>query len=120
MISELVGRSPSPLVVEAPEQIEMTAALRPSGELMIHLLNNPTPLLPWHVADRKKYSELHTTFHALYEVNPIYDIRIQLNGYRARAARLPMQNRELPLVGAPAEITVPQVDLHEVVLVELK
>ena len=34
---------------------------------MIHLVNNPTPLLPWHVDDRSEYDELHTTYHALYE-----------------------------------------------------
>ena len=119
LTAELVGRSKSPLAVDAPEQIEMTAALRPSGELMIHLVNNPTPLLPWKVKDRNEYDELHTTYHALYEINPIRDVRITLNGYKVRSARLPLQNRELDLSGNPAIITVPQVDLHEVVLVEL-
>ena len=119
LTAELVGRSQSPLAVEAPEQIEMTAALHPSGELMIHLVNNPTPLLPWKVKDRNEYDELHTTYHALYEINPIRDVRITLNGYKVKSARLPLQNQKLDVTGDPAEITVPQVDLHEVVLVEL-
>ena len=119
LIAELVGGSQSPLVMEAPEQIEMTAALRPSGELMIHLVNNPTPLLPWKVKDRNEYDELHTTYHALYEINPIRDVRITLNGYKVKSAWLPLQNQKLDVTGDPAEITVPQVDLHEVVLVEL-
>ena len=119
LTAELVGHSQSPLVVEAPEQIEMTAALRASGELMIHLVNNPTPLLPWQVKDRKKYDELHTTYHALYEINPIRDVRIALNGYRVRSARLPLQNQKLDITVDPAKVTVPQVDFHEVVLVEL-
>ncbi len=97
----------------------MTAALRPSCELMIHLLNNPTPLLPWHVDERDDYDQLQTTYHALYEINPIYDVRIQLNGYKAESARLPLQNVELQVSGDPPEIIVPQVDVHEVVLVEL-
>ena len=119
LTAELVGRSQSPLAVEAPEQIEMTAALHPSGELMIHLVNNPTPLLPWKVKDRNEYDKLHTTYHALYEINPIRDVRITLNGYKVKSARLPLQNQKLDVTGDPAEITVPQVDLHEVVLVEL-
>ena len=119
LTAELVGRSQSPLAVEAPEQIEMTAALRPSGELMIHLVNNPTSLLPWKVRDRNEYDELHTTYHALYEINPIHDVRIALNGYRVKSARLPLQKQKLDITGDPAKITVPQVDLHEIVLVEL-
>ena len=118
-VAALAARSQPPLEVEAPEQIEMTAALRSSGELMIHLLNNPTPLLPWHVDERDDYDQLQTTYHALYEINPIYDMRIQLNNYRAKSARLPLQNVELQVSGDPPEIIVPQVDVHEVVLVEL-
>ena len=120
MIAELAGRNSAPVVVEAPEQIEMTAAVRPSGELMIHLVNNPTPLLPWRMdVDRREYDELHTTYHALYEINPIHDVTIRLNGYRARAARLPLNDQNLNLSGDPAVVTVPKIELHEVVLVEL-
>jgi hypothetical protein len=121
MIAELAGRCQAPVVVQAPEQIEMTAAVRASGELMIQLVNNPTPLLPWRMdGDRRAYDELHTTFHALYEINPIRDVRITLNGYRARSARLPLQDQKLEVAGDPGVITVPQVDLHEVVLIELE
>jgi hypothetical protein len=119
-VAALAQRSQPPVVVvEASEQIEMTAAMRPSGELMIHLLNNPTPLLPWHVDERDDYDQLQTTYHALYEINPIYDVRIRLNGYHATSARLPLHDVELKVAGDPVEITVPQVDVHEVVLVEL-
>ena len=115
----LAGSAGTPLAVEAPEVIEMTAAFRPSGELMIHLLNNPVPLLPWRVADRDQYDDLQATFHAPFEVNPIHEVRIRFNDLSPVSARLPLQGADLPISGTPATITVPKVDLHEVVLVEL-
>ena len=117
--AHLAGDAGPPLAVEAPETIEMTAVLRPSGELMIHLLNNPVPLLPWKVADRDQYDDLQATFHAPFEVNPVHDIRICFNDPGPRSARLPLQGADLPISGTPATITVPRVHLHEVVLVEL-
>src|SRR5438034_2249883 len=45
-VAHLVGRTPPPIEVEAPRVIEVTAALRSPKELMIHLLNNPTPVIP--------------------------------------------------------------------------
>jgi hypothetical protein len=98
----------------------MTAAFRPTGELMIHLLNNPVPLLPWQVTDRDRYDDLQATFHAPFEVNPIHEVRIRFGGLNPLSAHLPLQNADLPLSGAPATLTVPRVDLHEVVLVELE
>ncbi len=119
-VARLVKGDDPPLAVEAPEAIEMTAAFRPSGELMIHLLNNPVTLLPWRVADRDQYDDLQATFHAPFEVNPIYDVRICFNHPGPRSARLPLHGADLPISGTPATITVPRVDLHEVVLVELE
>ena len=120
LVAELAGRGQPPLTVTAPEQIEMTAVVRPSGELMIHLLNNPTPLHPWQVEDKDEYDQLHTTFHALHEINPVCDIRIRLDGLAAKSARLPLQDQDLPCSGTPPTIVVPKVELHEVVLVELE
>ena len=120
LVAHLAGEAGPPLAVEAPEVIEMTAAFRPTGELMIHLLNNPVPLLPWQVTDRDQYDDLQATFHAPFEVNPIHEVRIRFDGLNPLSARLPLQDADLPLSGAPAAITVPRVDLHEVVLVELE
>ena len=120
LVAHLAGEAEPPLAVEAPEVIEMTAAFRPTGELMIHLLNNPVPLLPWEVTDRDRYDDLQATFHAPFEVNPIHEVGIRFGGLNPLSARLPLQNADLPLSGAPATITVPRVDLHEVVLVELE
>jgi hypothetical protein len=70
------------------------------------------------VNNRDEYDDLHTTYHALYEINPIHDVRIRLNGYNAKAARLALSNEDLAVAGKPQTIVVPKVELHEVVLVE--
>ena len=120
-VAHLVGRAPAPIEVEAPEVIEMTAAYRPSGELMIHLLNNPLTIVPWKIeGTREDYDANQGIFHAPFEVNPIHDIRIRFNGLNPVSARLPLQQADLEISGHPATIVVPKVDLHEVVLVDVK
>lgn len=114
-VASLVRRKPPPLEVVAPEAIEFTAAMRPSGELMVHLLNNPTPVLPWEVAN----ADFVSTFLACAEVNPIRDVQISVNDFKVKAARLPLQRRDLAVTADPAVITVPRIDLHEVVLLTL-
>ena len=42
-VANLVKRTKPPIGIEAPEA---TAAIRPSGELMVRLVNNPTPIIP--------------------------------------------------------------------------
>ena len=119
-VAHLVGRAPAPLEVEAPEVIEMAAAYRPSGELMIHLLNNPLPIVPWKIeGTREDYDENQGLFHAPFEVNPIHDIAIRFIGLKVKSARLPLQATNLAVSGATPTVVVPKVDLHEVVLVEL-
>ena len=102
-----------------PEAIEMTASHRGANALMIHLLNNPTPLLPWRIANRKQNDEETTTFLSLREVNPIHNIRVRLNDFTVKSARLPLQGTDLEVSGnAAATVMVPTVSLHEVLLVE--
>ncbi len=116
-VAHLVGRTPAPIAVEAPEVIEMTAAYRPSGELMIHLLNNPVGVVPWKIeGTREDYDETQGLFHAPFEVNPIHDILIRFNELKPLSARLPLQDVDLEISG-DAAIVVPRVDLHEVVCV---
>ena len=115
-VAHLVGCTPAPIEVEAPEVIEMTAAYRPSGELMIHLLNNPVGVVPWKIeGTREDYDETQGLFHAPFEVNPIHDILIRFNELKPLSARLPLQDVDLEISG-DAAIVVPRVDLHEVVL----
>ena len=114
-LSSLIRRTPAPIQVEAPGAIELTAAIRPSGELMIHLLNNPSPPFPPQIDGDEIYR-----YYFTQEVVPVHDIRIRLNGFRGKTARLPLQDLSLEIAGSPQEIVVPKVELHEVVLVELE
>ena len=114
-VDYLVKKMRSPIEIKAPEAIEVTAAHRSSRELMIHLVNNPTPLLPWRTGDNQDM----TTFFALKEVNPIYNISIRFNDFKVKSARLPLQDSFLEVTGDPAEVVIPKVDLHEVLLVEV-
>ena len=122
-VANLVKRTKPPVEIEAPEAIEATAAIRPSGELMVHLVNNPTPLLPWEIrdhADAAEQREHMTSFFALQEVNPIHDIKISFNAFKVNSARLPLQDKYLKAVGKPATAIVQKVELHEVLLVDLE
>lgn len=119
LIANLVQRTTPPIQFEMPEAIEVTAAHRGANELMIHLLNNPTPLLPWRIANREKHDAEMTTFLSLREVNPIHNIRIHFNNVAVKAARLPLQEINLEVSeNAAATVVVPTVNLHEVLLVE--
>ena len=118
LVANLVKRRPPPIEFEMPEAIEVTAAHRGANEVMIHLLNNPTPLLPWRIANREKHDEEMTTFLALREVNPIHNIRVRFNDFAVKSARLPLQGTDLEVSGNAATVVVPVVSLHEVLLVE--
>ena len=115
LLASLVGRTPSPIQVDAPQAIEVTAAIRPSGELMIHLLNNPSPPYPPQIDGDDIYRYFFTQ-----EIVPVHDVRIVLSGFKAKAVRLPLQDLTLEIEGAPQVIVVPRVELHEVVLVDLE
>ena len=118
LVANLVKRRPPPIEFEMPEAIEVTAAHRGANEVMIHLLNNPTPLLPWRIANREKHDEEMTTFLALREVNPIHNIRVRFNDFAVKSAWLPLQGTDLEVSGNAATVVVPVVSLHEVLLVE--
>ena len=118
LIADLVKRTPPPIEFEMPEAIEVTAAHRGANELMIHLLNNPIPLLPWRITNREKHDAEMTTFLSLREVNPIHNIRVQFNDFAVKSARLPLQETHLEVSGNTATtVVVPAVSLHEVLLV---
>ena len=113
-VQSLLAETEPPLSVEAPEAVEMVAARRDSGELMVHLLNNPTPVLSWETAT----TELTGIYLANNEVTPIYDVLIRFNKIAVKSAKLPIQHLELEVTGDPATVCVPRLDLHEVVLIE--
>ncbi|MBM3801135.1 MAG: hypothetical protein FJW26_02360 [Acidimicrobiia bacterium] len=115
LVAQLVRRTKPPIEIEAPRAIEVTAALRGPREMVIHLVNNPAPSLPFGTR-----SQDVTTHFYLEEVNPIYNVRIKLNDFKLRGASLPLQARALPIAHHPVGVLVPEVKLHEVVLLELE
>lgn len=114
-VSHLVRRAKPPIEIEAPKVIEVTAALRTPKELMIHLLNNPNALLPFSTS-----SENLSTYFYLEEVNPIRHIKIRFNTFKPKRATMPSQGLQLDLIEDSTAVVVPEVKLHEVVLVELE
>ena len=114
-VANLVLRTRPPIEVEAPRAIEVSAATRGPGELMVHLLNNPTPWVPFSTP-----IENSTTYLYLEEVNPIRDVRIRFHDVKVRRARLPLQDRRLEIAGSPATVVVPEVKLHEVLLLDIE
>ena len=117
-VVSLVKQTPPPVEIEAPEALEVTAARRPSGELMVHLVNNPTPLIPWRIADDEDMDRLGPdmgSFNAVLELVPLRDIRVRFN-LEVKSVRLPLQGINLEL--KEGAVVVPEVKLHEVLLVE--
>jgi len=117
-VADLVERTPPPIEVEAPRVIEVTAAVQNSNRLLIHLVNNPTPFIA-HSMSGDNARDICTYFYNLEEINPIHNIQIRLNAFAAKSAWMPLQNRFLEITGNPPTITVPQVDMHEVIVVEI-
>ena len=112
-VARLVETAPPPIAFRAPKVIEVTAARRGPGELLVHLLNNAAVPLP------EDTPQVATHFY-VEEVNPIHDIEVIFNAFQVKSARMPLADLELEVVGEPARVTVPRVDLHEVVLVEVE
>jgi hypothetical protein len=117
-VAGLVKRTPPPLEIEGPQALEVTAVRRPSGELMVHLINNPTPLIPWRIADDDDLDRLGPdmgSFNAVLELAPLRDIRVRFNGPQVNSVRMPLQGMDLAV--EDGAVVVPEVKLHEVLLV---
>ena len=115
----LVKQTPPPVEIDGPQALEVTAAHRPSGELMVHLINNPTPLIPWRIHDNEDMDRLRPdmgSFNAVLELPPLRDIRVRFNDLKVQSVRLPLQDIELVI--EDGAVMVPEVKLHEVLLVE--
>ena len=118
-VAGLVKRSPPPVEIDGPQALEVTVARRPSGELMVHLVNNPTPLIPWRIADDDDLDRLGPdmgSFNAVLELVPLRDIRVRFNGLEVSSVRMPLQGLDLAV--EDGEVVVPEVKLHEVLLVD--
>ena len=53
------------------------------------------------------------------EILPVQDVVIQLNDFKATSVSLPLRDQSLKPSSDGRQIVVPEVALHEVVLVEL-
>ena len=114
----LVKQTPPPVEIEAPQTLEVTMAHRPSGELMIHLINNPTPLIPWRIANDEDMDRLGpdmSAFNAVLELDSLRNIRVRFNNLKVKSARLPLQGLDLEI--KDGTVVVPEVKLHEVLLI---
>ena len=123
-VAELVGRTPSPIELDAPEAVEMNAAWKDDGQLMVHLVNNPMPLVPWRIdsrvhPDNYSYENERQSFHYTAELNPIHDLVLRFPGLEVRSAHLPLQDKDLDIGGDPPTVIVPILEMHEVVLLDI-
>jgi hypothetical protein len=109
----LLARTTRPAIeVEAPQMIDLTACRRNPGQLMVHLLNNPLPMVPWDTSRGSPY-------FCIDEILPARDVVIRLNEFKAGSVSLPLHNRSLEPGADGKQIVVPEVGLHEIVLVDL-
>jgi hypothetical protein len=113
-VSRLMRRTKPPIEIDAPQAIEVTAAMRRPRQLVIHLLNNPTPLLPFETSREQAALAFY-----IEELNPVHDVKITFHEFKPSRVHLPLQNRTLNLYGNPGSVTVPKVELHEVLLVDV-
>ena len=110
-VANLIRRTRSPIEVDAPKVVEVTAAMRGPNELMVHLLNNPTPYVP-HSYSAESHMDVMTYFYNLEEVTPVRDVTIRFNEFLPRTAVMPLQNLRLDIAGSPPTVVVPQVFLQ--------
>ena len=113
-VARIVERVPPPIAIQAPKTVEVTAAKRESGELLIHVINNPAPHLPNSIGGAS------STHFFVEEVTPVHDIELCFNDFEVAAARLPLAGVALEVAGGGSSVTVPRVHLHEVVVAKLK
>ena len=57
------------------------------------------------------------SFFYLEEVLPVHDVRIRFNDFKPRSARMPIGGQTLEVEGN--SVTVPKIDLHEVIVLEV-
>ena len=119
-VAYLARTAKPPIEVEAPSVIEVTATKRSPKEVSIHLLNNPWPFTPWEPGQSiASLENLLFKYYHVKEVAPVADVVIRVNGFKVKSASLPLQGKELEIVGEPPSITVSKVGIQEVVLLQL-
>ena len=51
-------------------------------------------------------------------MTPIRNVQIRFNQITIKSARMPLHDQELEIAGDPPVVNVPQIDLHEVVMIQ--
>ena len=123
-VAELVRRTRPPIEIEAPSAIEVSALLRARGgtarggpdEWVIHLVNYAIPFFR-HAYSEEFHKTVRTYFYNLEDIVPVRDIRVTFHDFKPTAANMPLQNRDLEITGNPPSLVVPEVEMHEVIVV---
>ena len=102
-----------PIRLDAPKVAEMTAFYRPREKaLAVHLLNLPfsstRPPVPG------------AAIHVLDEVVPLTDLKLRVRSLTPSRVTIPLSGLELDAEkdGDDLVVTIPRVELHEVVMLE--
>lgn len=108
--------SAPPVEVTAPMCVQVNTVRQSKGgeRLIVHLFNDvSTTAGHGHPAEEVPLRE---------ETLPIHDIKVSLTGYDVTRVHLEPEGRELKFanVGGAVAVTVPRLDVHAMVVVELK
>ena len=106
----LPGLAEPAVTVDGPLAVRVNTRAQPDGTWAIHLHNAPGTAYRYPAPANSNY--LHTPG----EVLPARDVRIRIAGRRVERAWLGLSGA--PLTVAQQTIEVPQVDLHEVVVLK--
>jgi hypothetical protein len=117
--------APPPVEVQAPYILAVTYRMQPEqGRLVVHLLNDASS---WgrhsahlQVPGHSQSSELRGTWPLREELIPIRDIKVLCRQPGIKQATLAPEGLRLPLkrVAGGVEVTVPEVTLHSMVVLE--
>ena len=107
----LTRLSPPAATLEGPLHVTVNVRRRADGLLQVHLHNCPGSAYNYPVPPRWNF--LHTPG----EVVPVHDLRLHLRGMAARAARSGLSGRRYAVTGGGHRIVIPQLALHEVMLI---
>ena len=110
LVTEL--RAPA-VTLEGPMCVTMNARMQADGRLAVHLHNTPGTIYHYPQPPGGGY------VHCPGEVVPVRGLEIVLSGMTATCARSGVSGRELVVEGG-TRVLVDEVELHDVVLIELK
>ena len=108
----LMGSCIPAVTLDGPMAVTLNARWEGLNRIAVHLHNAPGSLHS-HVVCPRGYG-----LHAMGEVNPVFDLTLQLNGLRAVRAESAISGQVFAVAGEQ-RVSVPRLDLHDVVLITL-